>query len=320
MQEVTVIIPNLNGEDYLRDCLNSLLDQEGGAPPILVVDNGSTDGSAALLQEEYPEVKVISLDANYGFPRAVNEGIKRADSEYVILLNNDTRVEKDMVQKLVSSISRDPGIFSCQAKLLQMDRPEYMDDGGDYYCALGWALARGKGCLASGYDKPAEIFSSCAAAAIYRRRILLKIGGFDEEHFAYLEDVDLGYRARIAGYKNFYEPGAKVYHKGSATSGSRYNRFKVKLAARNNIYLIYKNMARWQILLNLPFLLVGHLIKLVFFLLKGMGLTYIGGLWQGILMARQGEKVGFLAENFDNCCKIQWELWRNLIYVLKKNQ
>lgn len=320
MQQVTVIIPNWNGKEYIRDCLDSLLMQDLGEFPIIIVDNGSTDGSVELIQKDYPQIRLIRLDKNYGFCRAVNEGIRAAETEYVILLNNDTRVGKEFASKLLKSAKQSDAVFSCQAKMLQMDHPDRMDDGGNYYCALGWAFARGKGGDASHYCESAKIFSACAGAAIYRREVFEEIGYFDERHFAYLEDVDIGYRARIAGYENRYEPGAIVYHKGSGSSGSRYNKFKVLHSGRNNVYLIYKNMPRWQILINLPFLLAGFLIKTVYFFAKGLGFTYLQGLWQGILLAREGEKVPFLAENFDHCWKIQFELWLNMVRILRKNK
>lgn len=320
MQEVTVIIPNLNGKEYIEACLDSLGRQDVGPVPMVIVDNGSTDGSPELIKEKYPGVHLIKLDKNYGFCRGVNEGIRASHTKYVLLMNNDMTVEKDFVRHLVEAVEKDEKIFSCQARMLQMDQPEKIDSAGDFYCALGWALSRGKGCDARLFQSPGKIFSACAGAAIYRRSILDEIGYFDERHFAYLEDVDIGYRARIAGYKNLYEPKAVVYHKGSAASGSRYNKFKVSHSARNNVYLIYKNMALWQILINLPFLLAGFLIKALFFMGKGLGITYLKGLWQGVLLAREGEKVPYLAENFDNCWRIQLELWGNLSRILRKNK
>ncbi len=116
-----------------------------------------------------------------------------------------------------------------------------------------------------------KFFTSCAGAAIYRKKIFEKIGYFDEEHFAYLEDIDVGYRARINGYENWYAPKAIVYHIGSGTSGSRYNHFKTRYSSRNNIYLIYKNMPFLQILLNLPFLILGFGMKILFFTQKRNG-------------------------------------------------
>jgi GT2 family glycosyltransferase len=124
--------------------------------------------------------------------------------------------------------------------------PTRLDDAGDYYCALGWAFARGKGESSELYDREETVFACCGAAAIYRRDVLEKIGLFDERHFAYLEDMDIGYRAQIHGYVNRYIPSAVVYHAGSGTSGSRHNAFKVRLSARNSVWLVRKNMPLWQ--------------------------------------------------------------------------
>ncbi|MDO4343695.1 MAG: glycosyltransferase family 2 protein [Eubacteriales bacterium] len=315
MREATVIIPNYNGMVYLENCLESLRGQQC---PVIVVDNGSSDGSIAFIKQQYPEVKLICLEKNYGFCRAVNEGIRASSTKYVILLNNDTKVAADFAEKLVEVMEKEKNIFSCQAKMLQMDHPDTIDDAGNLYCALGWAITRGKDAPAGRWCRRDKIFSACAGAAIYRRSIFEEIGYFDEAHFAYLEDVDIGYRARIAGYENWFEPQAVVYHKGSASTGARHNRFKVYHAARNNVYLIYKNMARWQILLNLPLLLAGWILKALFFTCKGMGFSYLRGLWGGVLLARKGEKTPFLAENFDNCWRIQRELWRNLLHFFPR--
>lgn len=316
MQKVTVIIPNYNGKQYIRECLDSLSGQCAGKVPVIVVDNGSTDGSQDIVRDGYPWVVQICLDRNYGFSRAVNEGIRASGTEFVILLNNDTRVAEDFVERLLDAIQTDSRIFSCQAQMRRMDMPELLDSAGDFYCALGWAIARGKNRPCRDYGRAAKIFSACAGAAIYRTSILDQIGLFDEAHFAYLEDVDLGYRARIAGFYNSYAPRAVVWHKGSASSGSRYNRFKVSHAAQNNLYLLYKNMPLWQILINLPFLLLGMAVKLVFFCAKGLGWSYLKGLWRGILLARRGKKVPYLAENFDNCWKIQLELWKGIARIV----
>ncbi len=309
--DVSVIIPNYNGEQYIRECLDSLSAQRGGAR-ILIVDNGSTDGSVRIIREEYPWAELLELDQNYGFCRAVNEGIRATDGKYVILLNNDTKAADGFISSLVEAMEADADLFSCQAQMRRMDRPDLLDGAGDFYCALGWAIARGKNAPCKKYDRPSAIFSSCAGAAIYRRSLFAETGYFDEAHFAYLEDVDIGYRARILGYRNGYAPDAVVWHKGSAATGSRYNRFKVTSAARNNLYLIYKNMPLWQILINLPFFAAGMAVKLLFFTCKGMGLAYAKGIWRGILLARKGEKVRYLPENFDHCWRIQLELWRNL--------
>ena len=269
MNTVSIVIPNYNGKHFLETCLNSVFNQDIENQEVIVVDNGSTDGSLEYLKK-YPLVRVLALDKNYGFCGAVNAGIKAANSDYVILLNNDTEVDKNFAKELLAAIKSDETIFSCSSKMIQYQDRTRMDDAGDYYCALGWAFGRGKGGLVENYDEPAEIFASCAGAAIYRKKMFETLGYFDEHHFAYLEDIDVGYRAKINGYRNVYAPKAVVYHVGSGFSGSAHNAFKVKLSSRNNVYLAYKNMPFLQILLNSPFLLLGHLVKWLFFVKKGL--------------------------------------------------
>lgn len=314
--DVTVVIPNYNGIKYMQACLQSVL-AGTMVPKVIVVDNGSTDGSAELTAEQFPEVKLIRLKENTGFCRAVNEGITAAETEYVLLLNNDTVVDAHFTEQLYQAVKKRENAFSVGAKMLSLKEKDKIDDAGDLYCALGWAFALGKGKSRNAYDKEAEIFAACAGAAIYRKRIFDCIGSFDENHFAYLEDIDMGYRAKIAGYRNFYEPKALVYHAGSSVSGSRYNEFKVSLSSRNSVYLIYKNMPFLQILLNLPFLFPGFLLKTAFFAQKGLGRVYIRGILEGIRLcaSEKGKKhkVAFCAEHFGNYVKIQYELWCNII-------
>ncbi len=312
MNEVTVIIPNYRGEKFIADCLSSLLSQSRNDFDIIVVDNASGDGSTDIIEKDFPSVKLIALQDNYGFSRAVNEGIKASDTPFVILLNNDTRVEKDFVERLLLAIKEDERIFSVSSKMLQMTAPDRIDGAGDLYSAFGWAFARGKDRRAEAFNKPCDIFAACGGASIYRRSILDEIGWFDEFHFAYLEDVDIGYRARIMGYRNVYEPGARVYHYGSGVSGSRYNDFKVRLSARNNMYIIMKNMPAPQIILNLPFLLTGFGLKALFFIFRGYGRAYLSGIKRGYLLCREGRKFPYSSENFGNYVRIQLELLINL--------
>ena len=318
MREVSIVIPNYNGKHFLADCLHAVFVQNIENQEVIVVDNGSTDGSLEYLKT-FPGVRVIALDKNYGFCRAVNEGIKASDSEYVILLNNDTEVAKDFAKELLDAIKSDERIFSCSSKMIQFHDRERMDDAGDYYCALGWAFGRGKGAPVENYEMSSDVFAACAGAAIYRKNILESLGYFDEAHFAYLEDIDIGYRARIYGYRNVYAPKAVVYHVGSGSSGSAHNAFKVRLSSRNNIYLAYKNMPFLQIIVNSPFLLLGHAVKLVFFLKKGLGNEYIQGVKDGFTLCKREKKVRFLWENLPNYVRIQLELWLNILRRLKKN-
>lgn len=313
MNQVAVVIPNYNGIQYIRDCLEALRKQTCRQITVLVVDNGSTDGSDRVVEKEYQEVKLLRLDRNYGFCRAVNEGIRQTEEPYIILLNNDTQADCRFVEALLEAAAESEQIFSCSARMMQYHNRTQIDDAGDYYCALGWAFARGKGKKAERFLKKAPVFACCAGAAIYKRTVLEKIGLFDEAHFAYLEDIDIGYRARIEGYQNLYVPEAVVYHIGSATSGSRYNEFKVRLAARNSIYLIYKNMPFFQIILNLPFLTAGFFVKILFFMKNGFGKEYVCGLLEGFTQSRHTKKVKFQFRNLANYLKIQGQLWFNLL-------
>ncbi|GFI68791.1 N-acetylglucosaminyl-diphospho-decaprenol L-rhamnosyltransferase [Lachnospiraceae bacterium] len=319
MAKTTVVIPNYNGIKYIDGCLRSLY--KGSVhPEIILVDNGSTDGSLSLVKEKYPLVKVIEFTENTGFSKAVNAGIRMARTEYVLLLNNDTVSGQEMMACLEKAMDDDPGIFSAGAKMISLHDRNKLDGAGDFYCALGWAYARGKDKPVDSYDKEGRIFSACAGAAIYRRGLFDKIGYFDENHFAYLEDIDIGYRANIYGYPNKYAPEAEVFHAGSAVSGSRHNEFKVKLSARNSIYLIYKNMPFLQIIINFPLLLAGYLIKFLFFSLKGMGGAYGKGLLEGIKLSVSGEgrknKVKFRIRNIKNYLWIQGQLWINILLRL----
>lgn len=325
MTQITVVIPNYNGKKFLRGCLQSLAEQKKDTPEyeVVVVDNGSTDGSLELVESEFSQVRVIPLPENTGFCHAVNVGIEASESPYVILLNNDTKVTAGFTGELYHAIESRPNAFSVSAKMLMWDRPELLDDAGDRYCVLGWAFARGKGKPASACDRAAEVFSACGGAAIYRRRILEEIGLFDELHFAYMEDLDIGYRARIYGYRNYYEPKAEVIHYGSASSGSRYNEFKAGLASANNIYVVGKNMPLLQWVWNLPFLAAGFFIKFLFFCKKGMGGLYLKGLKEGFgkLFSEEGKKhkIPFRWAHLGNYFAIQGQLYANTFRFLKKS-
>ena len=265
--KTTIIIPNYNGLSFMEPCFEALDRQTTKDFKILVVDNGSTDGSVEWLKEK--QIPSIFLPENTGFSGAVNVGIKAADTPYVILLNNDTKVAPHYVEALERAMDRSEKIFSVSSKMIQMYHPDLMDDAGDMYSVLGWAFQRGVGRPEGLYKKSCRVFTACAGAAIYRREVFETIGYFDEMHFAYLEDIDVG----------------------SGTSGSKYNSFKVKLAARNNVYLNYKNMRGWQLLLNSPCLLAGTFVKFLFFKKMGFGKDYVAGFLEGIRTLKNCKRV-----------------------------
>lgn len=310
--KATIIIPNYNGLHFMKPCMDALDKQTSREFQILVVDNASADGSVEWMQKEYPEIPLMVLDQNYGFSGAVNRGIQAADTPYVILLNNDTEPEPEYVEELIKTMEADSRIFSASSKMIQLYHKDLIDDAGDLYNMIGWGFQRGVGQSSNGYTKSCRIFSACAGAAIYRREVFETIGYFDELHFAYLEDIDVGYRAQIYGYKNVYCPTAKVYHVGSGTSGSKYNAFKVKLAARNSVYLNYKNMPFLQLLVNALPLALGYLLKAQFF--KGIGYAkeYREGLKEGFRTLSRCKKVKFSLKHTGNYLLIEWQLIKNM--------
>ncbi|MGL4606155.1 MAG: glycosyltransferase family 2 protein [Eubacteriaceae bacterium] len=315
--DVSVIIPNFNGEEYIENCLDSLNNQsfdKNGEMEVIVVDDCSSDDSIKLIKK-YENIKLIQNKRNSGFAFSVNQGIRASVGAFVLLLNNDVVVEENFVEELYGSIMGDDRTFSVSSKMIRFYERDKIDDTGDFYNVLGWAYKRGDGKKIEQYQKKTEVFSTCAGAGIYRKAILDEVGLFDETFFAYLEDVDLSYRGKIFGYKNEYEPKAICYHIGSATtaSGNKYSAFKVKISARNNLYLIYKNMPIFQMIINSPFLLIGFSAKYFLFLKRGYGKEYREGIQEGFNTIRKIERTPFRIKNLKNYFWIECQLIVNLI-------
>lgn len=318
--KVSVVTPNYNGEKFLNKFLNSLNDDSEYIGEVIIIDNGSTDGSLDYLKSnefDFPLV-LVENNENLGFAPAVNQGIKKAKNELIFSINNDTEVKGGSIKALIDLITSDDDIFSVQAKMLQYNNKELIDDVGDEYNLLAWTKKTGENHPSSDYEDVIEIFSSCAGAAMYKKSVLEEIGLFDDNFFAYMEDVDLAIRSRINGYKNLLCPDAVVYHIGSATSGSRYNEFKVRLAARNNVWVVYKNIPIPLKITNFIFLFLGFLIKYLFFVKKGFGSTYLSGLKEGLSTRSKIDKVEFKSENTKNYFKIEYRLIINTLKFLKR--
>ena len=236
---MTVIIPNWNGVRLLPTCLNALRQQTYRDFETIVVDNGSTDGSREFIAREYAEARVIALDSNRGFAPAVNVGIRAARGDVVVLLNNDTEADSHWLEEIARALSEDPraGMVACKLRLF--DQRDHLHSAGDFYRVDGipgnrgvWEEDRGQ------YDDARGVFGACGGAAAYRKAMLDEIGGFDEALGSYCEDVDLNWRARLAGYAVAYAPRAMVYHMVSATGGGAIASFFV---GRNFIWLLAKN-------------------------------------------------------------------------------
>lgn len=278
---IAVVVPNWNGADSLKDCLDSLLKQTL-KPHIVVVDNGSVDGSLELLAL-YPDIELIRHRKNKGYAGGVNPGFKLAidrKMDYVAPFNNDAVADKDWLKNLVEHMDKHPGVGIAACKLLSADG-SHLDSTGDYYTGWGLPYPRGRGETdIDKYDADIEIFGASGGASIYRIDMLKEVGLLDEDFFAYYEDVDLSFRAQLAGWKVHYVPAAVVYHQISATS-SRIKGFATYQTMKNLPCLMWKNV---------PARLMIHVFPrfvLAYFLLWGSA-TARGHAWsstKGVVMS-----------------------------------
>jgi GT2 family glycosyltransferase len=237
--KVSVVIPNWNGERFLRGCLQSLREQTFKAFEVILVDNASTDGSLALVEKEFPEVRVVKLVRNLGLTGGANAGIKAAQGKVIALLNNDAEAHPNWLESLWDALQRHPEAGMAASKILLYDRRSIINSAGDFYRLDGvpgnrgvWEEDRGQ------YDREEYVFGACGGAAAYRKAMLEEIGLFDEDMFMYCEDVDLAWRAQIAGYRCVYTPKAIAYHRLSATGGGKLASF---YNGRNFIYVLAKD-------------------------------------------------------------------------------
>ncbi len=276
---VSVIIPNYNGSHYLRTCLESLRRQTYRDLEVVVVDDGSQDGSVRLIEEEFPEVKVVGLGKNRGFCAAVNVGICESKGELVALLNNDVEADPGWLEALISAAEQYPwaGFFAC--KMLQFAQRDALDGAGDAYLRFGGARRIGHGELDRGqYDEPREVLGACAGAALYRRTLFDSIGLFDEDFVAFHEDIDLSLRAQWAGLGCRYVPTARVYHVGGGTAAPD-SPLAVRLAVQNRWNLAVKNLPTGLVVRWLPLMCVAEIYRMTRSAGRGTGTPYFQGLW-----------------------------------------
>lgn len=255
---VSVIIPNWNGQRFLPVCLGALRRQSYAAHEVVLVDNASTDDSVAYTRAHFPQVRVECLPRNLGFAGGVNAGLRAARGEYLALLNNDTEADAGWLEALVGALDADRELGFAASKMVAYHDRGLLDGCGD---ALSWHMLAhkiGAGDPDTGqYETPRRVFGACAGAAIYRRTLFDTVGLFDEDFFAYYEDVDLSFRAQLAGFPCGYVPGAVVAHIGSATAGKESALFYY-LWIRNRIYLSVKNVPLRQMLRHAPKLAEAH--------------------------------------------------------------
>ncbi len=289
---VSVIILNWNGKRYLKECLTSLKKQTYENFEVILIDNGSTDGSAEYIRENFDGfVRLIKKRTNLGFAEGNNIGIENSSGKYVLLLNNDTKADPSWIEELIKVAESDDKIGMCASKVLSFDNPRIIDNTGHLIYKDG--LNRGRGRLEHDqgqYDSIEEVFFPSGCAALYRRKMLNEIGKFDKDFFAYGDDTDIGIKGRLAGWKCMYVPRAVIYHKYSGST-SPYSLFKVFYVERNRMWIAIKYLPLPVLLCN-PYYTVLRTVVQFYAGLTGKG------------------TAGKLREEFS-----EWELFLTLVRV-----
>ncbi len=270
-----VIIPSWNGRHLLIDCLNSLGIQTDPEFSICVVDNGSSDGTVDWLRTEHPTVDVIVLSTNEGFSRAVNEGIRHVSDDVIVLLNNDTIVRQDWIEQCKKAVFEYPQYMIFSSKVLIQNSGGKLDTAGDGFTIAGFGYKRGWHEAAESYDRVEEVFSASGCAMIIRKRVFDTIGYFDEDFFAFGEDLDFCFRARLAGFRVGYYPWAVIEHRVRATAASRQTNF---LYYRNLVWLIIKNLPASVLISCMPHILANNVLMFVRACLRGEMMVYVKGM------------------------------------------
>ena len=263
---IDIIIPNYNGAEELKICFASLEKQTYKDFNIILVDNGSTDNSVEFTKSNFPRHQIIMLDKNFGFAKAINAGLRFSlainNSEFILLLNNDIELKEDFLANGIETFERLKDVSFIAVKMLNYFNRDVIDDCGDFIKANGGSpFARGHGDIDKGqYDKLEYIFGACAGAAFYRKDVFNKIGLFDEDYFAYLEDLDFSFRLQLAGYKCYYNPEIVCYHKRGETS-KKIEGLNIRLSEKNLIALRLKNYPMFIYLKYTPLFFIARIVR-----------------------------------------------------------
>lgn len=283
--DVFVVIPNWNGKEWIGNCLRSLTKQTLQAS-IVVVDNGSKDGSAEYIKQYFPNVVLIERDKNYGFTGGVNAGIEYAlkhNAKYVALFNNDAVASTTWLAKLVATMERQPHTGIVTGKFMHIDK-KHIDSTGEFIRKNGMPYSRGRGEVDKGqYDTAGFVFAATGGASLYRAEMLKQIGLFDNDYFAYFEDVDISFRAQLRGWHVYYQPEAVAHHHIGKTS-SKLGSFRRYHSVKNYILLYNKNMPGMLYWKYKP-LFVLQLVRMKLGALRDQEFgAYIKAFWKGTIL------------------------------------
>jgi GT2 family glycosyltransferase len=280
MPKISVVVVNFNGKRFLDDCLSSLAAQTYSDYEVIVVDNASQDASVEHIRSCFPWARIVKNQVNLGSTGGNNSGIHEAGGEFIVTLNNDTRVEKDFLERLVAPMV-DQSIGMCGSKMVYPDGK--INSTGLRISRSGASWDRGAHEEDIGqYDREEEIFGACAGAALYRKKMLDEIGLFDEDFFIFMEDIDLTLRARYAGWRCIYVPGAIAHHLHGATAGVGSD-LAVYYGNRNIMWLPAKNYSLPFLITCLPWIVGRNLMVLPYYALKGRGKVILKAKWDGLM-------------------------------------
>ena len=278
-EPVSVVIPNWNGKHHLATCLDSLRQQTLPPEEVIVVDDASSDGSVEFLRESYPWVTVIARRLNGGFTSTVNAGVAACRGTFVALLNNDTELHPEWLARMVQTLKAHEVAGSAACKMVRFHDRSVLDGAGDFLSRAASPYTRGFGEPDDGrYSVRESIFGACAGAALYRRQVFDSVGGLDEDFIVYYDDVDLAFRAQLAGFTCVYEPAAVCYHKRGATTGSN----AIRLQERNLTAVHLKNLPGPLLLIGFPVLLFSRFRRLYRLVREGAGRPALRGTLQGL--------------------------------------
>ncbi len=281
--DVCIIIVNYNAGAFIERCLDAVAAQSLPARRVIVVDNGSSDGSADRVEQDFPAVELLRLGENTGFAAANNRAVRQAgDVAWIALLNPDAYPEPQWLERLMTATLDHPQCAAFGSRLLTAGDPNILDGEGDVYHVSGGAWRRHNGVpVQRAAEVPEEVFSPCAAAALYRRDAFLAAGGFDENYFCYLEDVDLGFRLRLLGYSARQVADARVLHEGSGVTGNESD-FSLYHIQRNLLWTFIKNMPAPLLLRYLPQHLLLNLLGVLALLRRGRGRVALQAKWDAL--------------------------------------
>jgi N-acetylglucosaminyl-diphospho-decaprenol L-rhamnosyltransferase len=272
--DASIVIVNWNGRAHLQACLTAVAALTGVSVETILVDNGSTDGSVALVEAEFPWVRIVPLNENRGFAGGNNAGARAATGRYLVFLNNDTAVEPAWLERLVAGVDEAAGFVVMASRIVYMHDPLRIDSAGDGLLRWGGPFKWHHGGPVELARESREVFAACGCALLMPRAVFEELGGFDEDFFLSNEDVDLSYRARLRGYRVRYVADAVVLHRGSATLG-HVSAFSVFHAQRNLEWMYLKNTPRAILLRTLPGHVVYNLAAAAYFARAGRLWTFL---------------------------------------------